>query len=390
MPPSSPNIKSFFKGQEIFKAGQESSVAYMIKKGAVNIYKVVSNEKIILARLSEGEIFGEMGVIGGCCRSASAEAAEYCDLVVLTDQIMMKLLDQCPKTIQYMTRLLVKRLARTGDMVQPKGHRSDFVSICRILDLCYRDHLNMPRDKAKKERNYDLGLELNKLCKTIRSIILVSQSEIDAVLAKLKSLRIIEVKDLRAGKAFPEKYIQIATPETFIEVTNNLYKELKKSSGYSCSELQVVDIYEIATMLETEPNILYKKMAQEDFPESMFMFDRQKVLEWAAGKEPGYFSKVAKKKKSIDELEDIDDVVFVDNATLKEVFNRLGYHKLGLLMSIAEDDARKKILANLAKKIAKIVQDEIAGRDNVDPAEAEDAVAELFELVREIKGGGNK
>lgn len=389
MPPSSPNIKSFFKGQDIFKVGQESSVAYMIKKGSVNIYKVVNNEKIILSKLGEGEIFGEMGVIGGGCHSASAEASSYCDLVVLTEQIMMKLLEQCPKTIQYMTRLLVKRLARTGDMVQAKGHRSDFVSICRILDLCYRNHLGMPREMAKKERNYDLGLELNKLCKTIRSIILVSQSDIDTVLAKLKSLRIIDVKDLRAGKAFPEKYIQISDPDTFIEVTNNLYKELKKSAVHSCSELQIVDIYEIATMLETDPHILYKKIAQEDFPETMFMFDRQKVSEWAAGKEPEYFSKVKKKKKSIDELDDIDDIVYVDNSTLKEVFNRLGYHKLGLLMSIAEDEARKKILANLAKKIAKIVQEEVVGKGNVDSSEAEEAVTELFELVREIKGAVN-
>lgn len=388
MPPSSQNTKSFFKGQEIFKVGQESSVAYMIKKGAVNIFKVVNNEKIILARLGEGEIFGEMGVIGGGCRSASAEAAEYCDLVILTDHMVMKLMNQCPKTIQYMIRLLSKRLARTNDMVQAKGHRSDFISICRILDLCFRNHLNMPREQAKKERNYDLGLDLNKLCKTIRSIILVSQSEIDAVLAKLKSLRIVDIKDLRAGKAFPEKYIQIADPDTFVEVTNNLYKELKKSSGYSSSELQVVDIYEIATMLETEPNVLYKKMAQEDFPESMFMFDRQKVLEWASSKEPGYFSKVIKKKKGLNELEDIDDIVFVDNATLKQVFNKLGYHKLGLLMSLAEDEARKKILANLAKKIAKIVQDEVAGKEHIDHAEAEDTVAEMFEMVREIKGAG--
>lgn len=390
MASTSANIKSFFKGQEIFKEGQESSVAYMIKKGAVNIYKVVNNEKIILSRLSEGEIFGEMGIIGGGNRSACAEAAEYCDLVVLTDTIMLKLLEQSPKTIQYLARLLVKRLERVGDMVQAKGHRSNFVSVCRILDLCYRNHINMPRDQAKKERNHDLGLEYNKLCKTIRSIILVSQSDIDAVVAKLKSLKIVEVKDLRAGKAFPEKYLQIVDPNTFLEVTNNLYKELRKSSEYSSSELQVVDIYEISQMLETEPKILYKKIAQEDFPETMFMFDRQKVSEWAAGKEPGYFSKVKKKKKNIDELEDIEDIVYVDNATLKEVFNRLGYHKLGLLMSIAEDDARKKILANLAKKIAKIVQEEVAGKENVDPSEAEDVVMELFELVREIKGVSKK
>ncbi|WP_421903998.1 cyclic nucleotide-binding domain-containing protein [Maridesulfovibrio sp.] len=385
---SSPNIKSFYKGQEIFKEGQESSVAYMIKKGAVNIYKVQNNEKIILARLGEGEIFGEMGIISKGSRSANAEAAEYCDLVILTDQIILKLLDQCPRTVQYMTRLLVKRLARTGEMISAKGHRSNFTSICNILDLAYRTHISMDREQARKERNHDLGLDYTKLCKIIRSIILVSQSEIDAVISKLKSLKIIDAIDLRTGKAFPDRFIQISDPDNFLEVANNLFKELQQTAYTPTSELQIVDIYEISEMLESDPKIIYKKISQEDFPETMFMFDRNKVSDWASEKEPDYFSKVKKKKKSIEELEDIEDIVYVDNATLKEVFTRLGYHKLGVLMSIAEDDARKKILANLAKKIAKIVQDEV--RENVDETEAEDVLTELFEMVREIKGGGDK
>ncbi|WP_031481738.1 cyclic nucleotide-binding domain-containing protein [Maridesulfovibrio frigidus] len=382
---SSPNIKSFFKGQEIFKEGQESSVAYMIKKGAVNIYKVLNNEKIILARLGEGEIFGEMGIISKGSRTANAEAAEYCDLVILTDQIILKLLDQCPKTIQYMIRLFVKRLARTGDMISAKGHRSNFTSICRIMDLVYQNHMSMPRDKAKKERNHDLGLEYNKLCKAIRGIILVSQGEIDTVISKLKSLRIVEISDIRTGRAFPDRFLQITDPITFLEVTNNLFKELQKTAYTSTSELQTVDIYEIAEMLNSDAKVIYKKIGNEDFPETMFLFDRLKVSEWAADKEPGYFSKVKKKKKSLADLEEIEDIVFVDNATLKEVFTRLGYHKLGILMGIAEDDARKKIVHNLAKKIARIVEDEIRG--NVDEAEAEDVVNEMFELVRDIKGG---
>ncbi|CCO22990.1 cyclic nucleotide-binding domain-containing protein [Maridesulfovibrio hydrothermalis] len=384
---SSPNIKSFYRGQEIFKEGQESSVAYMIKKGAVNIYKVQNNEKIILARLSEGEIFGEMGIISKGNRSANAEAAEYCDLVILTEQIIFKLLDQCPRTIQYMTRLLVKRLARTGEMISAKGHRSHFTSICHILDLTHQTHVSMPRDKARKERNHDLGVEYSKLCKTIRNIILVSQSDIDAVINRLKCLKIIEVTDLRTGKAFSDRFIQISDPDNFLEITANLFKELQQTAYTTTSELQVVDIYEISDMLESDPRIIYKKIANEDFPENMFMFDRKMVSEWAAEKEPDYFSKVRKKKKSLEELEYIEDIVFVDNATLKQAFTRLGYHKLSILMSVAEDEARKKIISNLARKIAKIVQDEI--RDQVDESEAEDAVNELFEMVRRLKGGDN-
>ncbi len=111
-----------------------------------------------------------MGIISKGTRSANAEAAEYCDLVILTDQIILKLLDQCPRTVQYMTRLLVKRLHRTGEMISAKGHRSNFTSICNILDLAYRTHISMDREQARKERNHDLGLDYNKLCKQFAAL----------------------------------------------------------------------------------------------------------------------------------------------------------------------------------------------------------------------------
>ena len=95
---STQNVKSFYKGQAIYKEGQKGTVAYMIQKGSVNIYRTVNGRKTIVDRLGKGEIFGEMGALSGQPRANSAEAAEYCDLMVLTEQIIQTLLARCPKT----------------------------------------------------------------------------------------------------------------------------------------------------------------------------------------------------------------------------------------------------------------------------------------------------
>ncbi len=57
-----------------------------------------------------------------------------------------------------------------------------------------------------------------------------------------------------------------------------------------------------------------------------------------------------------------------------------------MLLSVADEDARNKILGNLARKIAKIVEDEAATRGPADPVEAEDVSDELIEMVKAAKG----
>ena len=71
------NVKSFNKGQAIYREGQPASTAYLIKKGSVNIFKTQNNKKRVLKRLKAGEIFGEMGALAGAPRTTGAEAAEY-------------------------------------------------------------------------------------------------------------------------------------------------------------------------------------------------------------------------------------------------------------------------------------------------------------------------
>jgi len=379
------NIKSYNKGQPIYKEGQQSTVAYMIKKGTVNIFRTVEGRKVVVDKIGKGEIFGEMGPLSGEPRANSAEAAEYCDLMVLTEQVIQTMLSRCPKTIQLMTKIFVRRLRKAASSGTGKMHKSSFLSICRILEMAYKCHTSMKPEEATKIIGYKQGLAASEFAKQVKNILLVSQLEIDNTLDQLAALKIVTITKTGSGKAFSERYIAVSDMDTFFQVASNLHKELSKTSALE-PELEYVDIHDLAEEIDAQADILYKKIANMEIPETLFFFHKNSMLNWAGGQPEDFFKRVKRKRKPIKDLEDVNDIVFVDNGTCKEVFAKLGYYKLGVLLTVADEEAQQKILSNLAKKIAKIVQDEAKERGPADPAEAEDVSDELIELVKAAKG----
>ncbi len=381
----SPNLKSFYKGQTIFKEGQESNVAYLIRKGTVLICKTINNKRIILDRLKEGELFGEMGVISRAPRTADAEAAEFCELTVVTEQMMTNLLSQCPRTIQHLTKLLVRRMQKTDSLLPESDAKSTFLSVCRILEMSFRLHQSTPPAEARKNPNHGMGLPYSKASKAIKDIILVSQLEIDAILDKLARLRILTVQTLKGSGVFNERFINLADPMTFLSVAESLFKELQRHDYTATAEFAYEDIYELAEYVESEPEIIYKKISQGEIPETLFFFNKAHTHAWADQKGKDFFKKVKRRRKSVEDFEDVSDVQFMDGATLKEALTRLGYYKIGVLLAIADEETRSKLRSCLAKKIASVVEEE-AGRRQVDEAEARDIQDELIALLKELKG----
>jgi flagellar motor switch protein FliG len=76
----------------------------------------------------------------------------------------------------------------------------------------------------------------------------------------------------------------------------------------------------------------------------------------------------------------------VDNATLQEVFSQLGFRKVAVLTAMTVAETRRKILANLSKNIASIVNDEVKTIGEPDPDEAADVEDELLSRIKTIKG----
>ena len=71
----------FKEGDIIFKEDEEDcKEMYVIDSGRVNIVKKVGDTDITLTTLDEGDFFGEMSLVTGSKRSASAVAQTKCKL----------------------------------------------------------------------------------------------------------------------------------------------------------------------------------------------------------------------------------------------------------------------------------------------------------------------
>ena len=110
------NLRKYPKGSMVILEEEYGDTVFLIKKGTVKITRVNDEGKeVILALLGSTEIFGEMAILDGEVRSANALAQEECELLCLTSDDFMKLLEGNFKVCLALMGELAKRL-RKSDM----------------------------------------------------------------------------------------------------------------------------------------------------------------------------------------------------------------------------------------------------------------------------------
>ncbi len=385
--------KTFHKGALIYKEGQESAFAYIIKQGSVGIYRVVNGKRVNLGRRGPGRIFGEMGVISGGRRTATAEALEYVEVLVLDQALLKTMLLKSPRPVQIIAGYLVERVRTLSERITDRPSGNIFLSVCQVLALCHR----AAQTGKKNER---VQLSHTEVSRTIKDILLISQIEIDEILERLTKLAIIEMADVKgtyyrkdpllgelkkSSDFLKDRTIHIPDVDKFQQVARNLSRELKDATGFSC-DLEYIDIADFAAEADASVELIYKKIGYKQIPPELFFFHKPAALAYIERMGPDFFQRVKRPRLSVDDLETVEDLASVDNATLQEVFSELGFRKVAILAAMARDEAREKIFKNLSKKIAAVVREEAQNLGTPDEDEAADVEDELIELIKTRKG----
>ncbi len=106
-------VVKFDRGELIFRYDDTGKHAYLIRSGKVTLYKEVSGTKQVIAEMNPGQILGEMALFTGNPRSATAEALEPTELLVIDRETFECLLQKSTPFVKGLINQLINRIQST-------------------------------------------------------------------------------------------------------------------------------------------------------------------------------------------------------------------------------------------------------------------------------------
>ncbi len=122
------------KRKVIYRQGDAASELFLIKKGAVRLVKLrPDGKRLELATLGPGTFFGEIPLLGGLKRNATAEAAEDCLLCVIGATDLEHLILRRPEMGFRMLRILGRRLLECEERMEEMAFQSAAARLAMLL-----------------------------------------------------------------------------------------------------------------------------------------------------------------------------------------------------------------------------------------------------------------
>jgi EAL domain-containing protein (putative c-di-GMP-specific phosphodiesterase class I)/CRP-like cAMP-binding protein len=112
-------------GQIIFDQGDNADCAYIIDKGQVEIFVESQGIETPLSLFAEGEIFGEMAIIDGRRRSATARAFTDCVLTVVFQNQVQERVEKADSIVRLLLMILLKRIRSNNESISQNNFGLD-------------------------------------------------------------------------------------------------------------------------------------------------------------------------------------------------------------------------------------------------------------------------
>jgi CRP/FNR family cyclic AMP-dependent transcriptional regulator len=107
-------------GEVLFRVGEKGDAMYVIQSGIIDIKVPIQGPKkeMTVSVLHEGEFFGELSIIDGLPRTATAIAVEETQLLEMRRNEFINFLMERPAVAISMVSVIGKRLRDTNELVQ--------------------------------------------------------------------------------------------------------------------------------------------------------------------------------------------------------------------------------------------------------------------------------
>jgi CRP/FNR family cyclic AMP-dependent transcriptional regulator len=113
------DVVHFDKGATIFSFGDVGDTLYIVRDGTVQVFvENYEGTKIILGENSPGDIFGEISLLDGGPRTATAVATEDSELFALERQDLLDLITKHPHAAMDLLTVVGRRLRSTDELLR--------------------------------------------------------------------------------------------------------------------------------------------------------------------------------------------------------------------------------------------------------------------------------
>ena len=110
-------LSQFKKGDLLFRQGDASDHVLRVRSGEIEVLREIGTASVLLGHVRGGEWLGEMGVIEGRSRSATARAAADGEVEVLTARQFLEQVSSDPATARDLILRLSIRLRSVEDII---------------------------------------------------------------------------------------------------------------------------------------------------------------------------------------------------------------------------------------------------------------------------------
>lgn len=114
------NRKFYPQGTLIFSEGDFGDSLYVIQKGTVEIFRERPEGRQVLGKVGRGEIFGEMALVDGEPRMASAMTTIDTEVMVVSGITFRDHLTSCTPFMRAVINILVRNLRVSADRKNPR------------------------------------------------------------------------------------------------------------------------------------------------------------------------------------------------------------------------------------------------------------------------------
>lgn len=148
---------SYRKGEVIYNQGDSGDSAALILTGAVKISTYsASGREIVFAYLSAGDMVGDLAVLDGSVRTATATAAEKVDCFILPRAELKRMIAGDPDLAAAVIRFLCGRLRATNSLLESDRSYEQAARLARGILRLLKEHGHRDSDAGT------LGLSISQ------------------------------------------------------------------------------------------------------------------------------------------------------------------------------------------------------------------------------------